>query len=106
MQHGSAPTTALLTERGVAPDAVQVIARTPAYAEVRLVVDGGEPQTIGTVRLAHDAWCWEHNDGEQSSPVAETRLAAARRLADYHRMYKPRRARVSVRQMLDEARVR
>ncbi len=87
-------------------DTVQVVARTPALAEVRIVLDGDLPATIGTVRLTHDSWCWEHNDGEQSSPIAGTRLAAARALADYHRAYKPRRPRASMRQLLDAARVR
>jgi hypothetical protein len=88
-----------------APD-VQVVIRTPALAEVRIVLDGDQPSTIGTVRLTRDSWCWEHNDGEQSSPISTNRLAAARALAEYHRAYKPRRARASMRQLLDAARVR
>jgi hypothetical protein len=87
-------------------EAVQVVVRTPALAEVRIVVDGEQPSMIGTVRLTHDSWCWEHNDGEQSSPIAATRLAAAKALAEYHRAYKPRRAKASMRQLLDAARVR
>ena len=84
---------------------MQVVQRTPAYAEVR-IADSGQLVTIGTVRLAHDSWCWVHNDGEQSSPISSTRLVAAKALADYHRTYKPRRARASLRQLLDSARVR
>jgi len=89
-----------------ASDVVQVVARTPAMAEVRIALDGGNPTMIGTVRLAHDSWCWEHADGEQSSPVAATRLAAAQALADYHRAHKPRRMHASMRDRLDAARVR
>jgi len=95
MHHGAAPA-----------ESVQVVARTAGYAEVRIALDDDQPVTIGTVRLADDSWCWEHNDGEQSSPILATRLAAARALADYHRRYKPRRERATLRQRLDEARVR
>lgn len=87
-------------------DALQVIIRTPAMAEVRIAYEGEQPATIGTVRLTHDSWCWEHNDGEQSSPIAPTRLAAAKALAAYHRAYKPRRTQASLRQLLDAARAR
>ena len=104
MHHGSAPVA--LAPRSPVVEEVQVIARTPALAEVRVVIDGGPPTTIGSVRLTHDSWCWAHNDGEQSSPISETRLVAARALAEYHRAYKPQRARATLRQMLDEARVR
>ena len=92
----------------VKPDseAVQVVLRTPGLAEVRIAVDGELPAMIGTVRLTHDSWGWQHNDGEQSSPIASTRLAAAKALAEYHRAYKPRRAKASMRQLLDAARVR
>ncbi len=104
MQHAQAP---LASEVGAADlDAVQVVARTPALAEVRIVTDYGQPVTIGNVRLAHDSWCWVHNDGEQSSPVSATRLAAARALADYHRAYKPRAVKASMRQLLQSARTR
>ena len=107
MQPGTMPA---VDPRHVSPfsaDGLQVVARTPALAEVRIAVDGGHPAaTIGTVRLDHDAWCWIHNDGEQSSPISASRLAAARALADYHRAYKPLPKRASLRQRLDEARVR
>ena len=86
--------------------AVQVVARTPALAEFRIAFEGEAPFTIGNVRLTQDSWCWEHNDGEQSSPISPTRLAAAQALADYHKMFKPQRTRASLRQMLDEARAR
>jgi hypothetical protein len=104
MQPGSTPVNPVAP---LPPDTVQVVARTPALADVRIVIDAGQPAaTIGTVRLTHDAWCWAHNDGEQSSPISATRLAAARALAEYHRAYKPRPKRASLRQRLDEARVR
>jgi hypothetical protein len=106
MQNGSAPVAHESALTGPGLDTVQVVARTPAYAEVRIVLDGGQPATIGTVRLDHDAWCWAHNDGEQSSPIAATRLAAARALAAYHCAYKPRRSHATLREMLAEARVR
>ena len=99
----SAPAT---TTPDPASDAVQVVVRTPALAEVRIVHGGDQPATIGTVRLTHDSWCWAHNDGEQSSPIAPTRLAAAKALAEYHRAYKPKRAEASMRQLLDAARAR
>jgi len=106
MQPGSAPVLHKPALDELGPDAVQVVARTPALAEVRIVLDSGQPVTIGTVRLDHDAWCWAHNDGEQSSPIAQTRLAAARALAGYHRAYKPRPAATSLREKLAVARVR
>jgi hypothetical protein len=106
MTLGSIPAPAAFAPQAPVSDAVQVVARTPALAEVRIVLDGDQPSTIGTVRLAHDSWCWEHNDGEQSSPIATTRMAAAKALADYHRAYKPLRTRASMRQLLDAARVR
>ena len=89
-----------------ASDTVQVVIRTPGLAEVRIASGGDQPATIGTVRLTQDSWCWEHNDGEQSSPISPTRLAAAKALADYHRAYKPQRPRASMRQLLDAARLR
>jgi hypothetical protein len=105
MSHGP-----LLSAAGVSDPTtahtVQVVVRTPALAEVRIVHGGDQPATIGTVRLTHDSWCWTHNDGEQSSPIAPTRLAAAKALAEYHRAYKPRRAQASMRQLLDAARAR
>ena len=107
MNHGSAAAADPRFAGALAPDAVQLVARTPALAEVRIVLAGGQPAaTIGTVRLDHDAWCWVHIDGEQSSPIAATRLAAANALAEYHRAYKPRPKSASLRQRLDEARVR
>ena len=105
MHDGAFPAVHDAAPRPPEPDAVHVVARTPALAEVR-IADSGQLVTIGTVRLAHDSWCWVHNDGEQSSPLASTRLVAAKALADYHRAYKPRRARASMRQLLDNARAR
>jgi hypothetical protein len=107
MSHGASPAVDPRLASPLTPDGIQVVARTPALAEVRIAVDGGHPAaTIGTVRLDHDAWCWIHNDGEQSSPIATTRLAAAKALAEYHRAYKPQPKHASLRQRLDEARVR
>ena len=81
MSLGSSPTAESVADKPAA-DTVQVVIRTPALAEVRIVHGGDHPATIGTVRLTHDSWCWEHNDGEQSSPIAPTRLAAAKALAE------------------------
>jgi hypothetical protein len=107
MDLGSSPAVDPRFTPPPAPDAVQVVARTPALAEVRIVLVHGQPAAaIGTVRLENDAWRWVHSDGEQSSPIASTRLAAATALAEYHRAYKPPPKSASLRQRLDEARVR
>src|SRR3954453_17550045 len=84
----------------LSPDAVQLVTRTAAHADVRIVLDDGLPAVIGSVRLRHESWAWEHSDGEQSSPTSATRAAAAHALAEYHRNHKPRRNGSSLRQML------
>jgi hypothetical protein len=106
MHQGTLAPASHSDHRQTDPNGVQVVARTPSYAEVRILCGDGHPLTIGTVRLTHDSWCWEHNDGEQSSPISATRLAAAKALADYHRAYKPQRARASMRDLLEAARCR
>ena len=56
-------------------------------AEVRLAT-GGAGTSIGKVSSASGRWYWQHRDGEQSSPIAENRTAAANALAEYHRAFK------------------
>jgi hypothetical protein len=67
---------------------VQIVPMTLGSAEVRLQV-GGSPVSIGRVGSSNGRWFWQHRDGEQSSPVAESRTEAATMLADYHRAFKP-----------------
>jgi hypothetical protein len=70
------------------PAQVTIVPMTLGTAEVRLNV-GGAPVSIGRVGSSNGRWFWQHRDGEQSSPVAESRSAAATLLADYHRAFKP-----------------
>ncbi len=78
---------------------VQIVPITLAVAEVRISV-GGSPVSIGRVGSSSGRWYWQHRDGEQSSPVAESRSAAATLLADYHRAFKPQPAASPVRRLL------
>ena len=55
---------------------VQIVPITLAVAEVRITA-GGAPVSIGRVGSSNGRWYWQHRDGEQSSPVAESRSAAA-----------------------------
>ena len=71
-----------------ATEAPQVVVMTPSSADVRLNF-GGSPISIGRVGATNGRWFWQHRDGEQSSPIAENRTAAAHALADYHRAFKP-----------------
>lgn len=64
---------------------------TPSSADVRLHL-GGAPISIGRVGSSNGRWFWQHKDGEQSSPIADNRTAAAHALADYHRAFKPQAA--------------
>jgi hypothetical protein len=66
---------------------VQIIPMTVSTAEVRLQA-GANAVSIGRIGSASGRWYWQHRDGEQSSPVAETRSAAAAALAEYHRAFK------------------
>jgi hypothetical protein len=66
---------------------VQVVPLSLTLAEVRLAT-GGAGTSIGKVSARGGRWFWQHRDGEQSSPIAESRTAAANALADYHRAFK------------------
>jgi hypothetical protein len=66
---------------------VQVLPLSLTMAEVRLAT-GGMGTSIGKVSSRNGSWFWQHRDGEQSSPVAPNRTAAANALADYHRAFK------------------
>ena len=62
---------------------------TPSSADVRLNFGSGAAVSIGRVGATHGRWFWQHRDGEQSSPIAENRTAAAHALSEYHRAFKP-----------------
>jgi len=66
---------------------VQVLPLSLTMAEVRLST-GGAGTSIGKVSSRAGRWYWQHRDGEQSSPIAENRTAAANALAEYHRAFK------------------
>jgi hypothetical protein len=66
---------------------VQVLALSLTTAEVRLST-GGAGTSIGKVSSRAGRWYWQHRDGEQSSPIAANRTAAANALAEYHRAFK------------------
>jgi hypothetical protein len=78
---------------------VQIVPMTLGTAEVRLNF-GGAPVSIGRVGSSNGRWFWQHRDGEQSSPVADTRTEAATMLADYHRAFKPQPAARPVKKLL------
>jgi hypothetical protein len=78
---------------------VQIVPITLAVAEVRISA-GEVPISIGRVGSSNGRWYWQHRDGEQSSPVAESRTAAATLLADYHRAFKPQTAAAPARRLL------
>jgi hypothetical protein len=80
---------------------VQVLPLTSQTAEVRLATGGpGAGTSIGKVSSKEGLWYWQHRDGEQSSPIAENRTAAANALADYHRAFKPQPVEPPVRRLL------
>jgi hypothetical protein len=66
---------------------VQIIPMTMGSAEVRLQV-GNSVVSIGRIGSSSGRWYWQHRDGEQSSPIADNRSAAAAALAEYHRAFK------------------
>jgi hypothetical protein len=70
-----------------APAQVQVLPLSLTTAEVRLS-NGGPGTSIGKVSSRNGQWYWQHRDGEQSSPIAANRTAAANALAEYHRAFK------------------
>ena len=79
---------------------VQVLPLSLTMAEVRLA-NGGSGLSIGKVTSRGGLWCWQHRDGEQSSPIAANRTAAANALADYHRAFKaPAEPAAPVRRLL------
>ena len=66
---------------------VQVLPLSLTMAEVRLA-GAGSGTSIGKVSSRNGQWFWQHRDGEQSSPIADNRTAAANALADYHLAFK------------------
>jgi hypothetical protein len=78
---------------------VQVLPLSLTMAEVRLAT-GGMGTTIGKVTASNGRWCWQHRDGEQSSPIAENRTDAANALADYHMAFKYQAPAAPVRRLL------
>jgi hypothetical protein len=66
---------------------VQIVPLTLSTAEVRLGA-GPASVSIGKVSSANGRWYWQHRDGEQSSPIAESRSDAASALANYHQAFK------------------
>lgn len=67
---------------------VEVLPLSQTAAEVRLSTGGPSSMSIGKVGAKEGRWYWQHRDGEQSSPIAVNRTAAANALADYHRAFK------------------
>ena len=70
---------------------VRIVPMTLHTAEVRLSI-GGTAVSIGRISATNGRWYWQHRDGEQSSPIAESRAGAATALAEYHRAFKPQPA--------------
>ncbi len=66
---------------------VRIVPLTRSTVEVRLEFDGSSV-SIGKVATAYGRWYWQHRDGEQSSPVANSRAEAVTQLAAYHRKFK------------------
>jgi len=88
-----------MTMTSAATAEVQVLPLTLTTAEVRLAT-GGAGTSIGKVCSREGLWYWQHRDGEQSSPIAANRTAAAHALAEYHRAFKPQPAERPVRRLL------
>jgi hypothetical protein len=88
-----------MTMTNAATGEVQVLPLTLTTAEVRLAT-GGPGTSIGKVSAREGLWCWQHRDGEQSSPIAANRTEAANALAEYHRAFKPQPALAPVRRLL------
>ena len=88
-----------MTMTSAATPEVQVRPLTLTTAEVRLAT-GGAGTSIGKVCSREGIWYWQHRDGEQSSPIAANRTAAAQALAEYHRAFKPQPAEPPVRRLL------
>jgi hypothetical protein len=70
-----------------APD-IHIVPITHSVAEVKLNVRAASV-SVGKVCLSNGLWYWQHRDGEQSSPIAPSRVEAANALAAYHRAFKP-----------------
>ena len=90
--------TATPTQAATTSD-VQVLPLTLKTAEVRLTT-GTSVTSIGKVSSREGLWYWQHRDGEQSSPIAANRTAAANALAEYHRAFKPQPVEPPVRRLL------
>ncbi len=78
---------------------IHVLPLSLTMAEVRIGT-GGAGRSIGKVSATGGRWFWQHRDGEQSSPIAENRTAAANALAEYHMAFKPQPPAVPVRRLL------
>jgi hypothetical protein len=85
---GTAGSTGSGAGAGAPTGEVQVLPLSLTMAEVRLAT-GGAGTSIGKVSARGGRWFWQHRDGEQSSPIASNRTAAANALAEYHRAFKP-----------------
>jgi uncharacterized protein YodC (DUF2158 family) len=82
-----------------APAQVHVLPLSLTTAEVRLS-SGGPGTSIGKVSSRNGQWYWQHRDGEQSSPIATNRTAAAHALAEYHQAFKSQGPAAPVRRLL------
>ncbi len=78
---------------------IHVLSLSLTMAEVR-IGSGGAGTSIGKVSATGGRWFWQHRDGEQSSPIAENRTAAANALAEYHMAFKPQPQAAPVRRLL------
>jgi hypothetical protein len=78
---------------------IHVLPLSLTMAEVRLGT-GSTGKSIGKVTATGGRWFWQHRDGEQSSPIAENRTAAANALAEYHMAFKPQPPVAPVRRLL------
>ena len=96
---GTAGSTASGAGAGAPTGEVQVLPLSLTMAEVRLAT-GGAGTSIGKVLVRGGRWFWQHRDGEQSSPIASNRTAAANALAEYHRAFKPQPVAAPVRRLL------
>jgi hypothetical protein len=78
---------------------VQIVPMTISTAEVR-IPQGRTAVSVGRVQSTNGRWSWQHRDGEQSSPIAESRAAAAQALVDYHHAFKASAAPQPVRRLV------
>jgi hypothetical protein len=82
-------------------DDVRIVPLDSGVYSIHLETPNGRVR-IGHVRArdAHDAWVWQHRDGERSSPVASTLGNAVNALAQYHRSFKSHPCGQPVRRLL------